>query len=317
MTQKIIVQNSEWNKEANRFRYAKELESGNILFFQNPPFSFPQEEIDFLLAQRQGASGSRKNISYKPDLDKVSNHHSDHDASSEKLREILRNYSKRVTDFLNTLLSPYAKLWKRDYASFRPFQEKGRKLRVRARNDLLHCDAFPTRPLHGARILRFFTNINPVEGRKWVTSKPFGELAKEFGGDRGVVFPPSIGFSLKDRLARKLRDLLRKSGFKIPLRSPYDVFMLKMHHFLKENEEFQKTCPKDHWEFPPNSCWAVFTDLVSHAALSGQYALEQTFIIPQKALLFPELAPVSILERLSRRNLVDPVYSTPMFANRS
>src|SRR5262245_55589028 len=123
MAQKIIVQNGEWNDEQNQYRYAKELEAGNILFFQTPPFPFPQEEIDFLLAQRQGGSGARKNISYKPTVDKVSNHRSDHAASSEKLREVLRNYSKRVTGFLSTLLAPYAKLWKLDYASFRPFQE--------------------------------------------------------------------------------------------------------------------------------------------------------------------------------------------------
>ncbi len=316
MAQKIIVQNGEWNEEKNRFRYAKELESGNILFFQAPPFPFSQEEIDFLLAQRQGGSGTRKNIAYKPDLDKVTNHDAKDEFLVEKMRGVLGNYSKKVTAFLSELLSPYAKLWKLDYASFRPFQEEGRKLRLRARNDLLHCDAFPTRPLHGARILRFFTNINPIESRKWITSKPFGDLAVEFAGTGGVPFPRSIGFTLKDRLERKIKVLLGKAGIKIPLRSPYDVFMLKMHHFLKENEEFQKNCPKDHWEFPPNSCWAVFTDLVSHAALSGQYALEQTFIIPQKALLFPELAPVSILERLSNRNLVNPVYSTGRFPRR-
>jgi hypothetical protein len=316
MAQKTLVQNGEWNEEKNRFRYAKELESGNILFFQTPPFSFPQDEINFLLAQRQGGSSARKNIAYKPDLDKVTNHVTDDLFVAEKMREVLRNYSQKVTEFLRILLSPYEKLWKLDYASFRPFQEKGRKLRLRARNDLLHCDAFPTRPLHGARILRFFTNINPIESRKWITSKPFGDLAVEFGGDHGIPFPSSVGFSLKDRLERKMKDLLRKAGLKIPLRSPYDKFMLKLHNFLKENEDFQKNCPKDHWEFPPNACWAVFTDLVSHAALSGQYALEQTFIIPQKALLFPEMAPVSIIERLSNRNMIDPVYLTQMFAGR-
>ncbi len=316
MAQKIIVQDGEWNEEKNRFHYAKELESGNILFFHAPPFAFPQDEIDFLLAQRQSGSASRKNIAYKPDLDKVTNHVVDDLVSTEKMREVLRNYSNRVTKFLSVLLSPYANTWKRDYASFRPFQEQGRKLRLRARNDLLHVDSFPTRPMHGARILRFFTNINPKEGRKWVTSKPFGDLAAEFGGSE-VPFPLSAGFTLKDRLERKMKDLLSKTGIKVPFRSPYDVFMLKLHNFLKENEDFQKNCPKDYWEFPPNSCWAVFTDLVSHAALSGQYALEQTFIIPQRALLLPEKAPVNVLERLSNRNMIDPVYSTQMFADRS
>ncbi len=305
MAKKVVVQQGEWKNPENRYKYCTALEEGDILFFSSVPFLFPQEEIDFLLKQRQGGSKTRKNIAYKPGLDRITNHDSSDPLAAEKLKEILRNYSMRVTDFLTLLLAPYAKEWKHDYASFRPFQEKGRKLRMRARNDLLHVDAFPTRPLHGGRILRFFTNINPAESRFWNTSKPFGELIREFGGEKGVSYPPGASYSFMGRLEKKMKSLLRKWGMKIPLRSPYDHFMLQMHNYLKENGEFQKNCPKDSWEFPPHSCWAVFTDQVSHAALAGQYALEQTFIIPRDALLCPEKSPVSILERLSGRNMVD------------
>ena len=313
MAQRVDVSKDEWKKKENRYKYCEALEDGHILFFSSPPFLFPQEEIDFLLKQRQGGSKARKNIAYKPQIDRITNHDASDPQQAEQLKQILRNYSKRVTEFLSDLLAPYAKGWKHDYASFRPFQEKGRKLRLRARNDLLHVDAFPTRPLHGARILRFFTNINPTESRRWVTSRPFGELAREFGGDQGVSYPATAGYSLKDRLERKWKQALHSSGFKVPLRSPYDRFMLKMHNFLKENEEFQKNCPKDQWDFPPNSCWAVFTDQVSHAALAGQYAIEQTFLVPQTSLLCPDKAPVSILERLSGRNMVDPIFYASVF----
>lgn len=303
MAQKIVVANREWEKEENKYKYCEELEEGNIIFFPQTPFPFPQADIDFLLTQRQGASKARKNIAYKPQLDKITNHDTKDPGSTEKLRAILRNYSIRVTDFLSHLLSPYAQDWKHDYASFRPFQEKGRNLRLRARNDLLHVDAFPTRPLHGTRILRFFTNINPVESRHWITSKGFADLAERYANE--VSLPATMNYDLKSRLQRKMKQLLRLVGVKIPLRSPYDAFMLNIHNYLKENEEFQKNCPKDHWDFPPHSCWAVFTDQVSHAALAGQYALEQTFLIPQHALLCPEKSPASVLERLSGRNLVD------------
>jgi hypothetical protein len=303
MTQKIVVENKEWEKKENHYRYCEELENGNILFFSKPPFDFPQEEIDFLLKQKQGGSAARKNIAYKPQIDKITNHDTKDEAAAELLKKILRNYSQKVTGFLNELLAPYAKEWRHDYASFRPFQEKGRKLRVHARNDLLHVDAFPTRPLHGARILRFFTNINPSEARVWLTSNGFADLAEEFVGK--VPVPSSPSYSLMGRLGRKMRQWVRSAGVKVPLRSPYDTFMLQMHNFLKENDHFQKNCPKDRWEFPPLSCWAVFTDQVSHAALSGQYALEQTFIIPQKALLCPEKSPVCVMERLTGKNLVD------------
>lgn len=306
MSKKIVVENREWEKKGNLFKYCEELENGNILFFHSPPFPFPQEEIDFLLKQKQGGSKTRKNIAYKPQLDKITNHDTRDEEAAVKLKEILRNYSKRVTDFLSVLLSPYAKDWKHDYASFRPFQEKGRKLRLRARNDLLHVDSFPTRPLHGSRILRFFTNINPTENRTWITSDGFADLAKQFAGK--VSIPRSTGYDLLSRLTRKMKQMAHNAGIKVALRSPYDHFMLHMHNFLKENKEFQANCHKDHWEFPPLSCWAVFTDQVSHAALSGQYALEQTFIVPQKALLCPEKSPVCVIERMSGRNLVDPEF---------
>lgn len=299
MAQKIIVEEGE-----SPLKYCRELEKGNILFFPKVPFEFPQGEIDFLLEQRQSGSTARKNIAYKPQIDKITNHVAASPEEAAKMHAILRNYSERATAFAKTILAPYANKWSLDYASFRPYQEMGRKLRLRARNDLLHVDSFPTRPMHGGRILRFFTNINPTESRRWITSEPFGELIKKYGGKNGLPFPHGVRFSLQDRLLQKGKQLLKKMGFKIPLRSPYDRFMLNMHNYLKENEAFQKGCPKTHWEFPPNSCWAVFTDQVSHAAISGQYALEQTFFIPRDALLHPEESPVSILEQMTGKCMV-------------
>ena len=74
--------------------------------------------------------------------------------------------------------------------------------------------------------------------------------------------------------------------------------MLRFHHFLKENAEFQRDCPKQHWSFPPGSSWMVYTDMVSHAVLSGQYALEQTFLVSKDAMVTPERAPISVLREL-------------------
>lgn len=73
---------------------------------------------------------------------------------------------------------------------------------------------------------------------------------------------------------------------------------------MKENQEFQQSCSKAQLEFPPGSCWIVFTDMVSHAVLSGQFALEQTFLVPRGALLTPDEAPLYVLERLCGQILV-------------
>ena len=88
--------------------------------------------------------------------------------------------------------------------------------------------------------------------------------------------------------------------------------MLRLHDHLKADAQFQASAPKQRWEFPPGSSWILFTDFVPHAALSGQFALEQTYIVPRAALLQPEKAPVNILERLVGVPLTDrPVASSP------
>ena len=279
-------------------KWCKALEAGNILFFPTCPFLFPQDELDFLLAQKQTGASNRKNIAYKPQSDRITNFVKSSQSQQDRLLEIMRRYSQRVVQLLTTLLPPYVDKWRLDYASFRPFQEKGRPLRTRARNDLLHVDAFPSRPMHGSRILRFFTNINPKESRYWMTTSSFSELATQFGGTEFLPFPKKASpwlYLLKG---------VKKLGLPLTLRSPYDAFMLNLHNHLKENEAFQRDCPKDYWEFPPHCCWAVFTDQVSHAATAGQYALEQTLIIPVSALTDPETAPLRVLEKLTGRPLL-------------
>jgi hypothetical protein len=78
--------------------------------------------------------------------------------------------------------------------------------------------------------------------------------------------------------------------------------MLRLHNMLKENTEIQNG-ERERIEFPPRSTWLVFTDGVPHAALSGQFALEQTFIVPTGALMAPQLSPIRVLEEIYGRKL--------------
>jgi len=161
-------------------------------------------------------------------------------------------------------------------------------------------DSFPTRPSHGNRILRVFTNINPTEPRVWVTADTFDRLAERFAGTLEMPLPGAVASGPKKFLVK----LARAARLNSLARPPYDDWMLRFHHFLKANLEFQNTCSRTRWEFPPRSAWLVFTDTVSHAVLSGQFALEQTFIVSKNALVLPEKAPVRILERISGRPMV-------------
>jgi hypothetical protein len=275
-------------------RLCAELEQGNILFFSRTPFEFPEEEREFLLGRRQTSAAIHKNIAYRPAKALVTGLDKSDANEAIRLRGILSDYSRRAAEFLEQLLPPYAGKCKLDYASFRPIEERGRTARLRARNDLPHVDAFPTRPTNGDRILRLFTNINPDQSRVWITSQTFDVLAPRFARAIGLPRPRS-----KARLARTLRSLARATGLPGARRSPYDAFMHRCHNAMKEDADFQASCTKQRWEFPPNSTWIVFTDCVSHAVLEGQYALEQTFIVSRRAMVCPEKSPLAVLENIA------------------
>ena len=279
--------------------YARTLEQGDILFFPVTPFELPSADQDFLRSLSGLGAAHHKNVAYKPALDRVSGYGS---GDAERLHSIFRGYSQRVIDFMGKLLPRYKKLWKIDYASFRSEEEEGRDLPWKKRNDLLHVDSFPSRPTNGDLILRVFTNINPAKSRVWLTGEPFEPLARQYAADAGLE---RIAADARSPLAPLKRTLTRAAGplLRIPDRSPYDRFMLGFHDYLKHNEDYQKNCPKYRFEFPAGATWMVFTDIVPHAVLSGQYALEQTFIIARDSLLAPERAPASILERLSASRL--------------
>jgi hypothetical protein len=284
---------------AGRGRWnCEQLEEGNILFFAQTPFSFPESDRAFLLSRRQSGAAYHKNIAYRPQEDRLTGLVKQTERDQEGLRAIMRTYSERVTQFLTHLLPAYAGGMRPDFASFRPQEERGRKLRVNARNDLLHFDSFPTRPTHGDRIMRVFTNINPAEPRVWLTTETFDTLAEQFAGSGSAagLFPRKAGSgsAIRDSMLRAARAV----GISVRPSSPYDDFMHRFHNFLKHNTEFQQNCPKARWEFPPNSSWIAFTDMISHAVLSGQFALEQTYIVSRSALTLPQKAPVNVLERL-------------------
>jgi hypothetical protein len=61
--------------------------------------------------------------------------------------------------------------------------------------------------------------------------------------------------------------------------------------------------PQTPVDFPAGSTWLAFTDQVSHAAMAGQYQLEQTFLLPVAAMIEPDRSPLRILERLKGRRL--------------
>jgi hypothetical protein len=283
--------------------WCEQLEGGEILYFPQTPIVIPADDLAFLLGQQQTDSSLHKNIAYKSNIDKLSGLETKTTdaAAVTRLQAIMRSYSQAVVKFLTGFLSPYHANWQLDYASFRPQEEQGRDLSLRRRNDLLHTDAFPTRPTHGARILRFFNNIHPTRTRDWVVGEPFSTVVRQFA-------PAQIAPHPGTPASRAAKSLGRAVGLGAAMpslkRSPYDDFMMRFHNFLKENPRFQAECVKYPWQFPPGSSWMVYTDTVPHAVLAGQYALEQTFLVSLEAMVNPEVSPLKVLEGIAGTTLV-------------
>ncbi|MCI0351364.1 MAG: Kdo hydroxylase family protein, partial [Acidobacteriales bacterium] len=283
--------------------YCRALEQGSILCFQRVPFDLPVSDREFLISQRQSGSRFHKNISYRPQKDVLRGTSTESAEDSTRLRRIMREYSQHVTEFVRAFLVPYAAGLALDFASFRPQEEEGRDLPLHKRNDLLHVDAFPTRPTRGARILRVFTNINPSQSRVWLTGKGFHHLAPKYAEGAGLRGFAAAGGSPVAALTSVVTRGLHSIGLPVAHRSAYDRFMLHFHDWLKENAEFQQDSAHIRSEFPSGCTWMVFTDGVPHAALSGRFALEHTYIIPRHVLVAPEFAPISVLEKLCGQTL--------------
>ena len=267
------------------------LERGEVIYYPVCPFHLPEgEDRDFLL-QQELAGRAHKNISFNPRTEKVGGALRQSRFQAERLQKLLAYFSRWVTDWLSRTLPRYARGWRLDQVSFRPVEEATRQLRLTARNDLLHVDAFPSRPTNGHRILRVFANVNPREPRIWVTSDTFGKLLERYGEEVGL---PAQGPGLLNQIQNRLVRLFRPGK---PLRSPYDSFMLRFHNFLKANSEFQEKGSKRYWTFPPGSAWMVLTDVCTHAALRGRYALEHSYFIAPETCALPAEAPAELLKR--------------------
>ncbi|MBL8793298.1 MAG: Kdo hydroxylase family protein [Planctomycetia bacterium] len=276
---------------------ARRLERHELAYFPVCPFPIPTgEDREFLCRQQLGRL-SHKNISYDPHTGRVGGCALRTRGENQRLRELLTAFSKEVTGWLTRALPNYAHAWELDRVSFRPEEEATRQLRLTARNDLLHIDAFPTRPTNGRRILRCFVNLNPSEPRIWAVSDPFPELLRQFR--HRPDFPRQVSVPWLSRIGDGIRQWFTA---RTVTRSPYDVFMERFHDYLKSNDEFQERCPKRYWTFAPGSAWLAFTDSVSHAVLRGRYALEHSYFVPTHVLFLPAAAPMAYF-----RNLTEPM----------
>lgn len=256
------------------------LESGQILFLPEYYYKLSTDE-NLLLSNPELYSSKRKNLSFDCHKNNIGGLPSKINKElMHKCKNFMRNYFEFTKELTSNLLDKYTNHLQFGRTSYRPAEIQGRAYSRRKDDKLLHVDSFPSTPVHNRRILRIFCNINTNgKPRLWNIGEPFLTLLERFAND----IPAYKYWKAK---------LLYKLGLTKSIRSPYDHYQLKLHDRMKLNDKYQTTVHKEHFNFPAQSTWIVFTDQVSHAALGGQQLLEQTFYLPIDAMANPKLSPL-------------------------
>ncbi|WP_321787674.1 MULTISPECIES: Kdo hydroxylase family protein [Burkholderia] len=291
-SQIIEVPSADWsghNLSAPREQLLAAVEEGKVLYF--PHLRFAIEGGEEALLDPALADPKRKNISLAPNGGALAGVLGD-SVTQSAVRALVARFQQQAGTLVDGLFPEYRGKLRVAPTSLRLMQVETRQTSWRKDDSRLHVDAFPSRPNYGERILRVFTNVNPAGvPRVWRVGEPFEDVAKRF--------LPSIKPQLPG--AAWLLNLLHVT--KSP-RSAYDHLMLNLHDSMKADLDYQKTSPQETMPFPPGCVWICFSDQTSHAVMSGQFMLEQTFFLPVDAMVRRECAPLGILERLKGRALV-------------
>jgi hypothetical protein len=262
------------------------LEGGGILTLPHLAFRLDPDEARFL--SPRWADGKAKNISFDGRALKGAAGTAEDLAA---LARMIARFAASAADLVSALFPRYAAYVTRARTSFRPQPAVGRAMSWRKDDSRLHIDAFPSRPNHGERILRVFSNVSPAEDRVWRVGESFEAVARTF---LPRIRPPLPG-------AHAMLALLHVTK---GARSEYDHLMLGLHDGAKADADYQKSCVQQVVRFRPGTTWLCFSDQLMHAAVSGQYMLEQTIHVPVSALYDPQRSPLAILERLCGRALL-------------
>jgi hypothetical protein len=262
------------------------LESGKVIYMPSYFFQSPFLNKEEILSESL-LDGKHKNVSFDYRTGRVGGFKKEQDKPERAatLKLFMQDYANFAKQMVDTLFPQYSNNLQWGRTSYRPAQIKGRASSKRKDDTRLHVDSFAASPVNGLRILRVFCNINPFgEPRVWHLGEPFSEVLPQFA-------PKIPAYSVKKA---KLLQLIKVTK---TLRTAYDHYQLHLHDMMKCNDDYQENVIKTRVDFRAQSSWMVFTDHVSHAALSGQFLLEQTFYLPVSAMTTPDISPLKYWER--------------------
>ncbi|MGK5595003.1 MAG: Kdo hydroxylase family protein [Parachlamydiaceae bacterium] len=265
------------------------LEQGKVLYFPFLPFKVHHHEEKFL--SPLVAHPKSKNISYDMQQDRLGGAHTEV-KDIDQLKEMVKRFASQSRNLFDALFPHYSRYCRQAKTSFRPIESSNRKISKYKDDTLLHVDSFPSNPVKGERILRIFSNVNPHgKPRVWRIGEPFTNVVEKMAPRVKQPWPGSAYFLKLFRLTKDYRTL-------------YDHYMLKIHDAMKLDPHYQKHVFQWEIHFPAGSTWIVYTDQVSHAAMSGQHLFEQTFHLPIKAMKNPDTTPQRVLEKFLQQTLV-------------
>ena len=266
------------------------LESGNIIFCPQLKFNL-QEEEERSFFEPHHLKRKTKNISFNVCSKQLKGLHSKFQQQS-RLKSSLARFARDASTLMSKLFPHYAIELANGQTSYYPVQIKNQTLSPLKDDSRLHIDAFPTNPIQGKRIFRLFCNINPFgQPRVWRIGEQFIDLAQRFLPKIAKPIPGSA-------------KALYWAGITKGIRTDYDHIMLAINHQMKLDNDYQNQVKSKELAFPAGTSWIVATDALSHAVISGQYILEQTFLLPTTAMQDQTQAPLRILENLMGRTLI-------------
>jgi hypothetical protein len=287
-SQVVTINASSWGELEFNEQWVRALEAGKVLYLPQMGFKFNKEESRLLTPAL--LSPKSRNISLDAaETLKGAVGGSDILLALKQLIARYKAHSQRLVDVLLPQYSPYLRLAP---TSYRPAQVENRVQSWRADDKRLHVDAFPSRPNHGERILRVFANVNPDgQNRVWRVGEPFEAVAHQF-------LPRCKPY------VRWLAKVLNALGITKTFRSEYDHIMLQLHDLMKSDLNYQTNAPQETVLFSPGSVWICFSDQTSHAAMSGQFMMEQTMHLAADKQYEPLTSPLKVLARLKQKPLI-------------
>ena len=267
--------------------FAIRLETEGLVLLPGQPFALERGETD--LVSPRWSDGRAKNISLSPRGDVRG---AAREATAERrLADLMTRYATWAESVILEKAPRYGSSLERGRTSLRTRDVAEGAESKRKDDRRLHVDAFASQPTGGRRILRVFTNVNPVgEARLWRVGEGFEAHARRWARRLRRLWPGEAW-------------LLRRLGVTRTKRTPYDALMLGLHDAAKLDDAYQRDAPARDVVLPAGASWIAYTDSTVHAAMRGRFMLEQTFYLPLGAMAAPDTSPARILERILGRRL--------------